>query len=79
MPVDRRRADVICTIADEKGERTTWERIGIAVLMDIRDRLDALRCPNFRNIPETLYRIESQLKSLNRKRRCHRAHAGAKK
>jgi hypothetical protein len=58
---DRRRKDVTWDVADESGAMPTWERVGIAVLMDIRDELKVLnsilRCPNFQAIPFKLDRI----------------------
>ena len=46
---------------DENGGAPTWERVGIAVLLDIRDELQTLNrllsCPNFTEIPRTLRSI----------------------
>jgi hypothetical protein len=57
-------------LADERGQIGTWERVGIAVLMDIRRelvRLNALlACSNFTGIPRTLRAIA---KNTSRKRR----------
>jgi hypothetical protein len=48
-------------LADETGNITTWEKVGIAVLMDIRRELQKLnrlfQCPNFQAIPKKLDRI----------------------
>lgn len=46
---------------DETGNAPNWERVGICVLLDIRDELQelnrVLRCPNFQDIPARLERI----------------------
>jgi hypothetical protein len=48
-------------LADKEGNIGTWERVQIAVLMDIRSELrtlnSVLRCPNFQAIPRKLDRI----------------------
>lgn len=59
---DTRAKDVSWGVADPKtGVVPTWERVGVAVLMDIRDELKRLNgllsCPNFTGIPSTLRRI----------------------
>jgi hypothetical protein len=55
---DRRRANIEWSVADEAGNMPTWERVGIAVMMDIRDELKTLNrllaCPNFTAIPRKL-------------------------
>jgi hypothetical protein len=47
--------------ADENGNIKTWDAAQMAVLMDIRDQLQALNrlfsCGNFLEIPHTLKRI----------------------
>jgi hypothetical protein len=62
--VDRRRANAAWTVADEKGDVPTWERVQLAVLMDLRDELQALNrklaCDG--QIHSTLLRIERLLK-----------------
>ena len=63
---------------DEKGNAPTWERVSIAVLMDIRDRLDVLRCHSFIDIPSRLLAIERQVKLL-RRAKCHKKHLPAGK
>lgn len=40
-----------------------WAQVHTAVLMDIRDRLNVLRCPDFIDIPHRLAQIEAQLKN----------------
>ena len=49
----------------------TWERVGIAVQMDIRDKLgellNILRCPNFQAIPAKLERISRNTAKPKRK------------
>jgi hypothetical protein len=62
------------TVGDEHtGEVPTWERAGIAVLMDLRDELQemnrtlsVLKCINFIRIPRILDGIR---KNTTRKRR----------
>ena len=48
-------------LGNEQGEIETWERVAIAVLMDIRKQMQDLNallcCPNFIAIPHTLARI----------------------
>ena len=49
-----------------------WEQVRVAVLMDIRDELqalnDLLQCPAFKAIPRTLEKIERNTKKPKRKR-----------
>lgn len=58
---DRRRKNVEWNIADENGGIPTWDRVGIAVLMDIRDELQRLNsllhCGNFIGIPHELRQL----------------------
>lgn len=58
---DRRMANTVWTVADENGNIPTWERVGVAVMMDIRDELKQLNallsCPNFVSIPRKLEAI----------------------
>lgn len=46
----------------DEGEILDWDSVKIAVLMDIRDELQALnallRCPNFTEFPKTLRAIQ---------------------
>jgi hypothetical protein len=62
---DRRRANVHWDVAEENGQIPSWERVGIAVLMDIRDELQRLNallhCENFTGIPRTLKSIQRKL------------------
>lgn len=59
-------------LADTQGKIGTWERVGIAVLMDIRDELKALnellRCPNFTGIPATLRSIQRNTRRAKKRR-----------
>ena len=48
------------------GKAATWEQVHVALLMDIRDRLDVLRCDSFIGIPARLLGIERQLVALRR-------------
>ena len=58
---DRRRKNADWIPAEEDGSIPTWERVNVAVLMDIRDELQRLntllRCPNFIAIPRKLEAI----------------------
>jgi hypothetical protein len=72
---DRRLANGNWQVADENGRVPTWDRVAIAVLMDLRDRLDvtnrrlsALECPNFVAIPHTLTRLERNTRKPAKKR-----------
>lgn len=47
---------------DEGVRRHSWDSIHAALLMDLRDRLDVLRCPDFKRIPYTLELIERHLR-----------------
>lgn len=59
---DQRRKNVNWRVAEVGGDIGTWERVGIAVLMDIRDELQdlnrLLRCDNFLSIPKALKSIQ---------------------
>jgi hypothetical protein len=61
MSVDQRRKNVSWPVAEADGQMPTWERAGIAVLMDIRDELQrlnaAIYCVNCQAIPRQLARI----------------------
>jgi len=50
-------------LADSHGNVGTWERVGIAVLMDIRDELQTLNrllgCRNFIEVPTILREIKA--------------------
>jgi hypothetical protein len=54
--------DIEWNLADNAGNVETWERVQIAVMMDIRRELQSLNrllaCPNFTGIPETLRQIK---------------------
>lgn len=58
---DRRKKNVEWTPGAEDGSMPTWERVQVALLMDIRDELqrlnNILECPNFQRIPAKLDRI----------------------
>jgi len=60
---DRRRKNVNWKVAEEDGSIPSWERVSIAVLMDIRDELQALNarlgCIETLRIPRYLRRIAS--------------------
>lgn len=61
MSVDRRLKNVNWSVAEQDGTVPSWERVGVAVMMDIRDELQTLNrllgCPNFTQIPATLRAI----------------------
>lgn len=46
-----------------------WDQVAVAVLMDIRDRLNPLKCGDFLAIPGILRRIEANTSKAKRKRR----------
>jgi len=59
---DTRRRNETWAVAQSDGTIPTWERVGIAVLMDIRDELQTLNrllsCQSFIGIPATLRGIK---------------------
>jgi hypothetical protein len=65
--VDRRAPDVEWQVRDQHGS-ITWEKVSIAVLMDIRRELKTLNrllaCPNFLEIPRTLRTIRTNTANL---------------
>ena len=61
------------------GRIDTWEEAGIAVLMDIRDRLDVLRCPGFQAIPRVLRNIDRSTRPARRRRLSRARHAARHK
>lgn len=67
---DTRRKNVDWLVAEPNGQVQTWERAGIAVLMDIRDELQSLNrllaCPNFTGIPRTLTHIRRATEGARR-------------
>jgi hypothetical protein len=69
---DRRQKNRNWWVADEDGTVPTWERVQLAVLMDIRDELQeinrTLRCPNTQRIPRYLQQIVSRLPERKKKR-----------
>jgi hypothetical protein len=69
---DRRKKDVDWLVADEGGTVPTWERVNLAVLMDIRDELKrlnaAIYCRDFLAIPSTLRRISANTAKPRKKK-----------
>lgn len=69
---DRRKKDIEWDVADKNGNIETWERVGVAVLMDIRDELKRLNfllhCRNFQGIPSVLKEISSNTAKKRRKK-----------
>lgn len=69
---DQRRANRNWNIAEEDGNVPTWERVGIAVMMDIRDEMQKLNqllsCPNFTGIPRTLIAIRRNTTKAKRRK-----------
>lgn len=67
----RQFPDEAWDLGDDQGHIGTWEKVGIAVLMDIRRELrrlnQVLACPNFMGIPGTLKHI--QRNTTKRRRR----------
>ena len=70
---DRRGKNVNWAPLNENGNAPTWERVGITVLMDIRDELQTLngvlRCPSFQRIPRHLARIAANTTRPKRKKK----------
>ena len=70
--IDRTKPDLDWLVADEHGDMPTWERIGIAVLMDIRRELRrlnaAIYCQNFLAMPHHLKRIARNTEKAPKKR-----------
>ena len=69
---DRTKPNLEWPVADENGDMPTWERIGIAVLMDIRRELRrlnaAIYCRNFIAVPRHLARIARNTEKAPKKR-----------
>ena len=59
--IDRSGQNQDWDVLDERGNAPTWERVNVAVLMDIRRELKTLNalltCPNFMKIPQSLSTI----------------------
>lgn len=72
MVQDRTGPNVDWQVLDDQNNVETWERVSVAVLMDIRRELRALNqlltCPNFTTFPSTLRAIEKNTKTPKRKR-----------
>ena len=72
MDINRQQPNVDWTIAEADGTVPSWERAGIAVLMDIRQELrrlnSLLACPNFISIPNTLRQIRRNTTRKTRKK-----------
>ena len=70
-PVDREAPDAAWMVLEADGSCPSWERAGIAVLMDIRRELKRLNsllsCPNFTGIPSTLTQIKRNTAKPKRK------------
>jgi hypothetical protein len=75
--VKGRFKDVAWNLENEKGAIESWERVQIAVLMDLRDELKALNallsCYHFMQIPHTLKRIDKRLSQTRKLPRGRRA------
>ena len=54
------------------GKIGTWQKVGVAVLMDIREELKTLNrllsCPNFQSIPRRLRQIAANTTKPKRKK-----------
>lgn len=61
--MSKQYGDVEWNLESEGGGVGTWEKVSIAVLMDIRRELrrlnSVLACPNFQAIPKILRRVSS--------------------
>ena len=71
--MDTRHANKIWTIGEQTGNVPTWERVGIAVLMDLRDELQRLNrllaCPQFLSIPSKLEAIRHNTRQPRKRNR----------
>lgn len=71
--IDRRKANRDWTPAEPDGNVPTWERVQLAVLMDIRDELRRLRgtfeCQNFLRIPALVRRISANTAKPRKKKK----------
>lgn len=71
--MSRRHKDIEWKIHNEDGTIPTWERVQVAVLMDIRDELkrlnSAIYCTNFQKIPAVLTAIRRNTTKKRRKAR----------
>ena len=60
-------------LSDEHGQIPDWERVQVAVLMDIRDELKnlnaLLHCKNFQDIPGILRQLQMNTRKPKRKSR----------
>lgn len=60
-------------LADTDGNVGTWEKVSVAVLMDIRREMQTLNrllmCPNFTDMPFTLRAIAENTKKPKRRRK----------
>lgn len=69
---DRRKKNASWFAANEKGETLTWGEAQIAVLMDIRDELQAIRgrldCFEMLSIPRLLREIRTNTSKGRRKK-----------
>lgn len=63
-------------LANDEGNIGTWERVSIAVLMDVRDELQRLNsllnCPRFMAIPTRLQSIAEAVQVIDRNTRKRR-------
>ena len=77
MAVDQRSKNVKWQPADENGHVPSWERVGIAVLLDLRDELQEMNrhlsgierqvlCSNATAIPRILHKIEENTQRKSR-------------
>lgn len=64
----RRMKDIAWEPGDDKGNAPTWERVIVALLMDVRDEMKelnrTLNCPNTREIPRVLRQIRANTANL---------------
>ena len=71
--VDRYSANQKWCVTEPDGTTPTWERAGIAVLMDIRQELQQLNrllsCPSFCEIPRTLRKIRENTQKTRRRQK----------
>lgn len=70
--MDTRKKNIRWKVTDEVGKVPDWEHVTAALLMDIRDELQALvgifKCAHFQDIPWKLDKLVANTKKQPRKR-----------
>lgn len=67
------KANTDWKVTNDTGKVPTWDRVGVAVLMDIRAELQKLNavfaCQNFLDVPQLLRDIKKNTQKPRRKRK----------